>query len=528
MGKGRKRDVKRRDFLALAPAARLAAAGEMKPRIGLVASPHARLARPASPEDPLDYERVRDMVWKAIEYAGARAGSLEAKIQPGSWVVIKPNVVSLRPSPSYRTGDVTDARVTKAVLEYVARRSKARRITVAEGGSYRGVHDKTKDNAVFQDGRHVALLDFDWGAEEFPGFSGTFAGMIGEMSRQFPEKRFDFVDLSYDPYRDASGQPRRIEVPRAPNGAGAFGARPDYFISRTIRECDFLIDVPVMKVHLQCGLTACMKNYVGTAVREAYQSPGLFNNSLLHSQHSLDGRIDHFIADLVAFHPPDYCVLDAIRGLQYQEHNNNRDDQMIRSNMVLAGEDPVAMDALAANLMGFNPWDIEFLHLGAERGIGSMDLARLDVAGDDPARLRRSWGKPRRWYGRCNREWLLTKNPDENLRAWTRHSSRFDTIDLTEWSAAAVRVKAEGHRKAVLWVGAQGRLRATLNGETVMREEARTRYRIGQYQKPVELRSGENLLVFHLEALEARKQLSVLLTGPDNSGDTVDGIRWLA
>jgi uncharacterized protein (DUF362 family) len=527
MGETRMIGMKRREFLALTPAARLVAAPAL-PRIGLVTSGHARLARPSSPEDPLDYQRVRDMVWKAIEYAGARAGSLEAKIRPGSWVVIKPNIVSLRPSSAYRLGDITDPRVTRAVVEYVARRARAARITIAEGGSYRRLSDTTEDHAAFQNGQRVDLTNFDWGTEDYPGFGGSFGRMIAEFGKEFPGARFDYVDLSYDAYRDASGKLRRIQVPRAPNGVGAFGARPDYYIARTIRECDFLIDVPVIKVHLQCGLTACLKNYVGTAVREAYQSPGLFNNSLLHREHSLDNRIDHFIADLASFHPPDYCVMDGICGLQYQEHNNDRADQMVRSNLVLAGEDPVALDAMAATLIGFRPWDIEYLHLAASRGMGTLDLDRADLAGDDPERLRRRWEKPRRWYGRCNREWLLTKSPDADLAAWTRHTSRFDTLDFSGWSAAAVRVRAEGHRKAILWVGAQGRLGATLNGETVMREEARTRYRVGQFQKPVELRPGENLLVFRLEALSESARLSVLLTGPRNDGDTVEGIRWSA
>ena len=231
----------------------------------------------------------------------------------------------------------------------------AARITIAEGGSYRRISDKTEDNEAFQNGQRVDLTNFDWGAEEYPGFGGSFGRMIAEFGKEFPGTKFDYIDLSYDAYRDAAGKFRRIEVPRAPNGVGAFGARPDYYIARTIRECDFLIDVPVMKVHLQCGLTACLKNYVGTAVREAYQLPGLFNNSRMHREHSLDDRIDHFIADLASFHPPDYCVVDGICGLQYQEHNNERADQMVRSNLVLAGEDPVALDAMAARLIGFSP-----------------------------------------------------------------------------------------------------------------------------------------------------------------------------
>jgi hypothetical protein len=89
-----------------------------------------------------------------------------------------------------------------------------------------------------------------------------------------------------------------------------------------------------------------------------------------------------------------------------------------------------------------------------------------------------------------------------------------------------VKVVAEGGRKAFLWVGARGRVTAFLNGEKVMEEEGATRYRVGQFQKPVELRSGENLLSFEVKALAEQADLSVLLVGPENDGDTVEGIRW--
>jgi hypothetical protein len=38
-----------------------------------------------------------------------------------------------------------------------------------------------------------------------------------------------------------------------------------------------------------------------------------------------------------------------------------------------------AVDALAASLMGFDPWDMEFLHLAQARGMGSMDSTRADA-----------------------------------------------------------------------------------------------------------------------------------------------------
>lgn len=505
-----------------------------KTKIGLVGSAHRRLAKPAPAEDPLDYDRVREMVWQAIEYAGG----FGERIRPGSWVVIKPNIVFLRPQPGYRAGDITDFRVTRAVLEYVARNSRAGRITVAEGGSYRGLKDPAANDFVTQNGARVDATRFDWGADEFPGYGGSLGGMLAELGGRFPGKRFDYVDLSYDAMRDGSGAMRRVAVPRTARGIGGFGERTDYFVSNTICNCDFLVSVPVMKVHEQCGITASLKNYVGTAPREAYAPAGGFWNAHLHEQHSLEGRIDSFITDLAAFHPPDFCVIDGIRGLQNKEHDNGQPDQMIRSNLVLASRDPVAADALTARLLGFNPWDIEFLHMAGQREMGDMDLSHADVVGDDPARFVRHWAKPKNWYGRGNRQWWVTDDPSSTVASWSEYTSPTDTLHFTRWAdtpaipgkkyAAAVQVIAEGSRRAYLWMGASGRVEVQLNGETVMAEENLTRYRIGQFQKPVELRSGENLLVFRVQAGRAPAQLSALLVGPQNDGDTVDGIRWTA
>lgn len=519
--------MNRRDFfLTAAAAGSVPLFGASGTRLGLVRSNHTRLARPAPLDDPLSYEQVRDMVFRAISLAGGP----ERQIKPGSWVVIKPNIVALRPRPSYRTGDITDFRVTRAVVEYVARHSRAGRITVAEGGSYRSTSDPATDSAVLQGGRRVSAYEFDWGTDEFPGFDGSLRTMLERARRTFPDKHFDYIDLSYDAVRDPSGAFRRIEVPRAPTGAGAFGGRPDYFVTNTILNCDFLITVPVMKVHNECGITASLKNYVGTAPREAYGAPGIFSNTGLHSQHSAGGRIDPFIVDLAAFHPPDYCVVDGIRGLQSSEHSNHRPDQMIQSNLVFAGRDPVAADALAARLTGFDPHDMEFLHMAAARGMGTMDFRRIDVRGDEPDRYQRTWEKPRRWYGRCNREWTVLVDG-----APRRYTAPFDTLDLPAAAgsrsaayAALTEVESAGHRDGFLWIGLRGALTAKVNGETVAEFNSATRYRVGQFQYPVALRPGRNRLEFEVRPVNGEALLSALLTGPRNDGDTLDGIRWMA
>jgi hypothetical protein len=186
----------------------------------------------------------------------------------------------------------------------------------------------------------------------------------------------------------------------------------------------------------------------------------------------------------------------------------------------------VATDAMAAHLLGFNAWDMEFLHLAAQRDLGIMDLARIDARGDDPSGLRAMWGKPRGWYGRANREWLISPDAAAPLASWKRYTAPADTLNLARVGAAgaAVRVRAEGHRKAWLWLGIRGRATASLNGHAVLRESCDTRFRPGQFQAAVELKSGDNLLVFRVEPLAGQALLSAQLVGPRNDGDTVEGI----
>ncbi|HPQ17367.1 MAG TPA: hypothetical protein PLP04_19205, partial [Bryobacteraceae bacterium] len=94
--------------------------------------------------------------------------------------------------------------------------------------------------------------------------------------------------------------------------------------------------------------------------------------------------------------------------------------------------------------------------------------------------------------------------------------------------AAAVRVISPGTRKGFLWAGVSGKLTASLNGQTVMEEQSVTRYRVAQFRAPLELRSGENLLVLRVTAISNAARVSVLITGERNDGDTMEGIRWLA
>jgi uncharacterized protein (DUF362 family) len=524
----------RREFL-LASAAALAASSQTlgKSRVGLVHSSNRDLSKPVSADHALDYELVRDMVWKAIGYGKPAAGSLEAKIKPGSWVVLKPNYCFLPGQPMYRTGDVTDLRVLRAVIEYLARNSRASRITIAEGGSYRNLKDPSENNVVTQNGQRVDFPTVVWGPDDFEGAGGSWAAMLREFGAKYPGKTFDYVDLAYDVVRDPDGKMLALPVPLR-NGVGSFSRKTEYFVSNAITKCDFLISMPVAKVHENCGVTCCFKNYVGTGPRIAY-GERIMTNQGLHNDHSVDTRIDPFIGDLAAFHPPDYNVVDVIRGLQYTEHNNRQPDQMIRNNLVMAGEDPVAVDAIAAKLLGYKAEDIDYLHMAVARGLGTYDLNRIEVVGGEPDRYARKWAKPRTWYARANRGWRVTRDPSAEARNWTQHTSFGDMLDLVAAAggeapayAATASVKSDGTRKGFLWLGLSGNGTVELNGREIMKEEGLTRFRTGQFQQAVELRPGENQFVFRVQPANGKAALSALLVGQENNGDSLDGAVWTA
>ena len=55
-------------------------------------------------------------------------------------------------------------------------------------------------------------------------------------------------------------------------------------------------------------------------------------------------------------------------------------------NVILASKDQVAIDAVAAKLMGFDPLkDIKFIRLAHERGLGCGDVRDIEIVGDTEA-----------------------------------------------------------------------------------------------------------------------------------------------
>jgi uncharacterized protein (DUF362 family) len=127
-------------------------------------------------------------------------------------------------------------------------------------------------------------------------------------------------------------------------------------------EADKVINVPIAKHHSLCRLTMGMKNWLGATGGARSQ----FHQA-----------IDKVVVDLAAFFKPQLTVLDAYRILVRNGPQGGRvsDTQLVKT--VVAGTDPVAVDAMGASFFAVAPHELPYLGLARERGLGEFELEKV-------------------------------------------------------------------------------------------------------------------------------------------------------
>jgi len=122
----------------------------------------------------------------------------------------------------------------------------------------------------------------------------------------------------------------------------------------------YIISVPVLKDHCFTVTTIAMKNMFGLAPAPFYQ--GSWNKSRLHSPSTHKS-----VVDVCLYKSPALSVVDATVALAGM-HLSGTPKQL---NLILAGFDPVAVDAVGSAQMGHEPENIEYLRL-ADGILGDM------------------------------------------------------------------------------------------------------------------------------------------------------------
>ena len=129
-------------------------------------------------------------------------------------------------------------------------------------------------------------------------------------------------------------------------------------------EADKVINIPIAKTHGIAGLTLGMKNWMG--IMGGWRG-------------RIHQRIDESLVDLAMTVKPVLTILDAVRILTDNGPSGGDLKDVKILNTVVAGVDPVAVDAFGTTLFGMKPADLGSVRIGHQIRLGSMDLGKLSI-----------------------------------------------------------------------------------------------------------------------------------------------------
>lgn len=138
---------------------------------------------------------------------------------------------------------------------------------------------------------------------------------------------------------------------------------PDYFFGKNI------VHLPTTKCHIYTTTTGAMKNAFG----------GLLNTR----RHYTHSWIHETLVDLLAIQKEIHSGLFAIMdGSTAGNGPGPRTMYPVVKNVMLASADQVAIDAVSAKMMGFDPMSIQYIRLAHEDKLGVGDPREIEIVGD--------------------------------------------------------------------------------------------------------------------------------------------------
>jgi uncharacterized protein (DUF362 family) len=138
---------------------------------------------------------------------------------------------------------------------------------------------------------------------------------------------------------------------------------PKMFIGRNV------LHLPTLKTHGHSVTTGAVKNAFGGLLKEV--------------RHYAHKYIHEVLSDLMVMqrelHPRVFAVMD---GTVCGDGAGPRTMIPVAKDYILASADSVALDAVAARMMGFDPMKIGYLRISHDRGLGVADPRDIEVVGE--------------------------------------------------------------------------------------------------------------------------------------------------
>ncbi len=158
----------------------------------------------------------------------------------------------------------------------------------------------------------------------------------------------------------------------------------EFYSSPLLEDADLIINLPKIKTHWQCLLTCCIKNMFGTMI--------LGNKAKTHAKFPNHNAFSSALADIYSVSAPQLTVID---GFLCQEGKGPSQGEIVRMDLIMAGFDPVALDATVSKIIGFDPEEVHHIAKAEEKGLGTSNLKDIEFLGESISEVHREFKRPR-------------------------------------------------------------------------------------------------------------------------------------
>jgi uncharacterized protein (DUF362 family)/ferredoxin len=265
------------------------------------------------------FEYEHDCVYKALERAMELIGGIDDIIRPGSKVFVKIN--HLPPPSTPERGIITHPVFVEAVVNFLKK-----------AGADVTVGDDIESGEV--DGFDIS------------GFR--------EMCKRADVKLVNLRERGF------------AEIPC--NGMVLEKA----YISTVALEADVIVNLPKLKTHSLTLFTGSIKNMYGTV-------PGGLR-SRYHGMYRDRETFSRMLTDIFSVAIPQLTIMD---GIVAMEGEGPAAGSLRNLGIMLASRDGVALDAVAAGIIGLGPMEVYTTRFAHERGLGTGDFNEIEILGED-------------------------------------------------------------------------------------------------------------------------------------------------
>jgi uncharacterized protein (DUF362 family) len=252
-------------------------------------------------------------------------------------------------------------------------------------------------------GKEVSIGE---GSAAAPGFNADEEGVHFTKDPRIldPMQQYVFDKLGYtDMARDLgiplinlhTGEMVEVEVPDA-------FVYDKIILHKSLSEIDLLCSVPMMKTHVLARVTLGMKNLIGLYPGSAYCSV----RSCIHNE-SFEKKspcVSFEILDMVRACTPGLTVID---GSTSMEGDGPTDGDLVKTDLIIAGTNPLATDMVAAKIMGFHKNEVAQFAMAFRVGMKPTTLDKVEIRGEQLKTVQLAfkrpvmvpWGEINSWYG---------------------------------------------------------------------------------------------------------------------------------